>query len=189
MLVWEQKFSQGSEDAVDFCEVCPKCSRRWLERKTLFFLFFFDRTGMIYMHLVSTGQTLNKEYYVKAFWEFRKRYLRKWPAPFKSGQWHFHLDNAAVHNSILVTDYLTKRGMKTSSSSRLSSPSSLWLLVIPLAQRQMRRWKKLWRRSLTRSYKRTSTAPFRSCWNGTTSALQPEEITSKGTRVSCVYNQ
>ena len=26
----------------------------------------------------------------------------------------------------------------------------------------------------------------RSCWNGTTSALQPEEITSKGTRVSCV---
>ena len=26
----------------------------------------------------------------------------------------------------------------------------------------------------------------RSCWNGTTSALQLEEITSKGTRVSCV---
>ena len=26
----------------------------------------------------------------------------------------------------------------------------------------------------------------RSCWNGTTSALQSEEITSKGTRVSCV---
>ena len=25
------------------------------------------------------------------------------------------------------------------------------------------------------------------CGNGTTSALQPEEITSKGTRVSCVY--
>ena len=28
--------------------------------------------------------------------------------------------------------------------------------------------------------------PSRSCWNGT-SALQPEEVTSKGTRVSCVY--
>ena len=26
--------------------------------------------------------------------------------------------------------------------------------------------------------------PSRSCWNGTTSALHPEEITSKGTRVS-----
>ena len=31
--------------------------------------------------------------------------------------------------------------------------------------------------------------PSRSCWKGTTSALQPEEITSKGTRVSCVHYQ
>ena len=31
--------------------------------------------------------------------------------------------------------------------------------------------------------------PSRSCWNGTTSTLQPEEITSKGTRVSCEYYQ
>ena len=53
----------------------------------------------------------------------------------------------------------------------------------------MRRWKRLWRRPLTRSHKRTSMGPSRSCWNGTTSALQPEEITSKGTRVSCVYYQ
>ena len=29
---------------------------------------------------------------------------------------------------------------------------------------------------------------FGSCWNGTTSTLQ-EKITSKGTRVSCVYYQ
>ena len=36
-----------------------------------------------------------------------------------------------------------------------------------VAMRQLRRWKRLWRRSLTRSYKRTP----RSCWNGTTSAL------------------
>ena len=31
--------------------------------------------------------------------------------------------------------------------------------------------------------------PSKSCWNGTTSALQPEEITSKWTRVSCVFYQ
>ena len=55
--------------------------------------------------------------------------------------------------------------------------------------RQLRRWKRLWRRSLTRSHKGTSMGPSRSCWNGTTSALQPEEITSKGSRVSCVYYQ
>ena len=55
--------------------------------------------------------------------------------------------------------------------------------------RQLRRWKRLWRSSLTRSHKRTSMEPSRSCWNGTTSGLQPVEITSKGTRVSCVYYQ
>ena len=51
-----------------------------------------------------------------------------------------------------------------------------------VVMRQLRRWKRLWRRSLTRSHKRTSIGSFRSCWNGT-SALQPEEITWKGTRV------
>ena len=35
------------------------------------------------------------------------------PALFKSGQWHFHQDNAPVHNSFLVTDYLIKIGIKT----------------------------------------------------------------------------
>ena len=45
--------------------------------------------------------------------EFRKRLSRKRLALFKSGQWHFHQDNAPVHNSILVTDYLSKMGIKT----------------------------------------------------------------------------
>ena len=74
---------------------------------------FFDSTGMIYMHWVPNGQTVNKEYYVEVLREFRKRFRRKRPALFKSGQWHFHQDNAPVHNSILVTDYLTKIGIKT----------------------------------------------------------------------------
>ena len=30
-----------------------------------------------------------------------------------SGQWHFYHNNAPVHNSILVTNYLTKMGIKT----------------------------------------------------------------------------
>ena len=64
----------------------------------------FDSTGMIYMHLVPPGQTVNKEYYVEVLREFRKRFGRKRPALFKSGQWHIHQDNAPVHNSILVTD-------------------------------------------------------------------------------------
>ena len=41
------------------------------------------------------------------------RFFGKRPALFKSGQWHFLQDNAPVHNSILITDYLTKMGIKT----------------------------------------------------------------------------
>ena len=74
---------------------------------------FFNSTGMIYMHWVPTGQTVNKEYHVKVLREFRKRFQRKRPVLFKLGQWHFHQDNAPVHNCILVTDYLTKMGIKT----------------------------------------------------------------------------
>ena len=45
--------------------------------------------------------------------EFWKRFRRKRPALFKSGQWHFHQDDTPVHHSILVADYLSKIGIKT----------------------------------------------------------------------------
>ena len=45
-----------------------------------------------------------------------------------------------------------------------------------VVMRELRRWKRLWRRSLTRSHKRTSIGSSRS-------ALQSEEMTSKGTNV------
>ena len=41
------------------------------------------------------------------------RFCWKRPALFKSGLWHFHQDNAPVHNSIFVTGYLTKMGINT----------------------------------------------------------------------------
>ena len=91
----------------------PKKTRQSKSTHKLLMVPFFDNTGMIYKHWVSTGQTFNKECYVEVLREFRKRFRRKRPALFKSGQWHFHQDNSLVHNSILVTDYLTKMGIKT----------------------------------------------------------------------------
>ena len=52
------------------------------------------------------------------------------PALFKSGQWHFQQDNTPVHNSILVTDYLTKMGIKTVPRPPYSpdlAPYDFWL--------------------------------------------------------------
>ena len=92
--------------------------------------FFFDSTGMIYMHWVPIEQTVNKEYYGAVLRELRKRFGRKRSALFKSGQWHFHPDNAPVHNSILVTDYLTKMSIKTVPQRPYSpdlAPCDFWL--------------------------------------------------------------
>ena len=60
---------------------------------------------------VNTSELIGQR--VRVLREFRKRFRQKRPALFKSGQWHFHQDNAPVHKSILVTDYLTKMGIKT----------------------------------------------------------------------------
>ena len=85
---------------------------------------------MIHIHWVPTEQTFNKEYYVEVLWEFNKRFRRKRSALLKSGQWHFHQDNAPVHNSTLVTDYLTKMGINTVPQPPFSpdlAPCDFWL--------------------------------------------------------------
>ena len=69
-------------------------------------------------------------YYVEVLREFRKRFLGKRLALFKPGLWHFYQDNTPVHNSILVTDYLTKMGIKTVPQSPYSpdvGPCNFWL--------------------------------------------------------------
>ena len=55
---------------------------------------------------------------------------RKRPALFKSGHWYFHQDNAPVHNSILLTDYLSKMVIKTVPRPPYSpnlAPCDFWL--------------------------------------------------------------
>ena len=96
-----------------------------------------------------------------------------------------------VHNSILVTDYLTKIGIKTVRNPPYSpdlAPCDIWLFPKPRSC-HYETIEEMWRRSLTCSHKRTSMEPSRSCWNSTTSALQSEEVTSKEIRVSYVYYQ
>ena len=82
------------------------------------------------MHWVPTGQTVNREYYAEVLREFKKRFRRKRPALFKSVQWHFHQDNAPVHNSTPVKNYLTKMGIKTVPQPPYSpdlAPCDFWL--------------------------------------------------------------
>ena len=93
--------------------VSPRPKKARQSKSTNKLLMIFYSTCMIYMHWVPTGQTVIKEYFVEVLREFRKRFHRKRQALLKPGQWHFHQDNTPVHNSILVTDYLSNMGIKT----------------------------------------------------------------------------
>ena len=113
----------------------------------------------------------------------QKGFRRKRPAYFKSGQWHFHQDNTPVHNSILVTDFLTKMGMKTVLHPAYSPDLAPWdFCLFPKLRRC--------RYEITEEKKEVVTevidmltqedfhGSFHKLLESTTSALQLEEITS-----------
>ena len=76
-------------------------------------LKFLDEDRRVSLLTVAAQFGVNKEYYMEVLREFRKRFCRKRPELFKSGQWHLHQDNAPTHKSIKVTSYLTYMGIKT----------------------------------------------------------------------------
>ena len=92
---WHKRFKEGRESVTDY----ERCERSKEVRTP-------QLIGQI-------KNFMDKEYYVEVLREFRMRFRWKRPVLFKSDQWHFHQDNAPVHNSILVTHYLTKMGIKT----------------------------------------------------------------------------
>ena len=158
---------------------------------------FFDNTGMIYMLWVPIEQTVSKEYYVEVLREFRKRFSRKRPAPFKSNQWHFNQDNTPVHNSILVTDYLPKMGIKTVPHPLYSpalAPCDFWLF--PKHKEKLRGFCYATideMKDVTKVIDTLTQEDFHGAFQKLLEryniASLPEEITSKGTRVSCVIYQ
>ena len=164
----------------------PKKARQSKSTHKYLMIPFLNSPGIIYMHWGSNGQKVNKEYYVEFLREFRKRFRRL------SG-----ISIRTIHQSTTPslsetiwprwtsTQFLTLPIVQTLPSVTFCNSLSSEAVVM----RELRRWKRLWRRSLTRSHKRTSMGHCRRCWNVTTSALQLEEITWKGTRVSCVYYQ
>ena len=141
---------------------------------------FDDPFFFFWQHWVPTGQTVNQGYYVEVLREFRRDFL---------GRGH--------HSSNRVSGISTRK-MHQSTTPSLSQTiwprwASRQFLSLPIVQTFL---PVTFGYSLSseavvmrRSHKRTSMGPSRSCWNGTTSSLQPEEITSEGTRVSCVYYQ
>ena len=88
----------------------------WIEHQFLSGIRDSRKAGSLWGMMRGVGgvrKSIHQSWLAKGLgcWGF-KGVQKKIPALFKSGQWHFYQDNAPVHNSILVTDYLTKMGIK-----------------------------------------------------------------------------
>ena len=133
-------------------------------------------------------------FYVEVWREFKKRFLRRGQ---HSSNWISGISPRTMQQPTNPSLSQTI-GPRWASRQFFSLPIDLTLLPVTFAyslssqavvMRELKKWKRLWRRSLTRSHKRTSMRPSISCWNGRTNALQSEGITWKGTWVPCVYYQ
>ena len=137
------------------------------------------------MHWVPTRQTVNKEYYVEILREFRKRFCWKRTALFKPDQWHFCQDNAPVYNSIVVTDYLTKMGIMTVPHRPYSPDLALCdFCLFPKLRgcryEKIEEMKKAVTKVIDTLTQEEFHGAFQKLLERYKSALQPEEITSKG---------
>ena len=126
------------------------------------------------------------------FSKFSKRFRRKRPALFKSGQWHFLRDNTPVDNSMRVTDYLTKMGIKTLPQPPYSPDLALcdfWLFpkLGGCRYETIEEMKEAVAKVIDTLTQEDFHGAFKKLLDGTTSEFQPGEITWKGTGVSCVY--
>ncbi len=75
-------------------------------------LAFVDSQGMVYTNYFPRGSTVNATYIIRALGTFLKN-LKKRPETPK-GEWFFHWDNAPVHTTNVVKEFLAK---KTSNCS------------------------------------------------------------------------
>ena len=137
-------------NAIKFCfKLGKKCHRllfdhlAWIEHQFLSDIRNSRKAGSLWGMMRGISKSIRQSWLAKGLglglwlgllcWGFRrvrKRFRQKKPALFKPSRWHFHQDNAPIHNSILVTDYLTKMGIKTVRHPPYSpdlAPCDIWL--------------------------------------------------------------
>ncbi|GFX89523.1 mariner Mos1 transposase [Trichonephila clavipes] len=73
--------------------------------------FFFDIHGIVYLHWVSEGQTINQHYYLEVLGNLRERIRKKRPEMWKEKSWIFHQDNAPAHSALSVKRFLAKHSI------------------------------------------------------------------------------
>ena len=132
-------------------------------------------------------------------WGF-KRVQEEFPsegASTQSGQGHFHQENAPVHNSILVTDYLTKMDIKTVAHPPYCpdlAPCDFYLFYKLKEKLRSCRYETIgeMKEAVTKVIDTLTQEDFHGAFQKLleryNKCMQPEEITLKGTSFMCVLS-
>ena len=97
-------------------------------RKKQMVMAFFDAEGPIYHHYVATGTKVNGDYIIEVMANFLKIFKRKRPLK-ASKKWILHWDNAPVHTSTAVQDFLDAKRVVTLPHAPYSpdlAPADFW---------------------------------------------------------------
>lgn len=73
---------------------------------------FFDAQGMIYVHAIPPGQTVNQTTYLAILRQLIRKHMSTKRPQYKGGNWKLHLDNAPCHTANSVRQFLASKGIK-----------------------------------------------------------------------------
>ena len=73
-------------------------------------IVFFNIQGTVIAEWVSSGQTVNQQYYIEVLTKLRESVRRKRPELGRNG-WILHQDNAPAHNALSVKQFLANKNI------------------------------------------------------------------------------
>ena len=72
---------------------------------------FFNIDGLVHHEFVSTGETVNKEFYKIVLQRLCDAVRRHRPENWRSGNWILHHDNAPAHMAVTTNEFLAKHNI------------------------------------------------------------------------------
>jgi histone-lysine N-methyltransferase SETMAR len=74
-------------------------------------VFFFDIHGIVYLHWVPAGQTINQYYYPEVLAQLREEIRKKRPELWNLNSWVSYHDHAPTHSALSVKRFLVKHNI------------------------------------------------------------------------------
>lgn len=109
--------SQSASECRSSNEPKSKKPRRNLPKNKVMLTIFFDIRGIIHFEFLPEGRTMDKHYYLDVMKRLRDEICKKRPDLWKENSWILHHENAASHNSIVVSEFLNRN-----ATNRIEQP-------------------------------------------------------------------